>query len=715
MRRGVWAVTFLLLISGAFRAKMPLSSHSPPKGDSLPRLNNTAVRLAWSHKYGTALQLLQRAAAARPTDTVLYNQAIVLGRLQRYDEAASLLQSIPTFHLAQINQGIYQCRNGQIAAGLVNLESVAAGKGTAAEVAYNRAVAHYTQKAYTEAGRNIDQALRIRGGEPTYRLLKADVLMTQQKYREALSIYRSLERTKELAQKLPVRMGNALVGLKQYDEATEVFEDYLKSGDRSAQFSARLGLGNALYGLKDFQRATYEYRQAALLHPQDVLAHTGLGNALCSQRDYKGARQSYETALHLDSTNRHAHLGLGVVSTRQGMYEEALERFEQAGDLFTPSDPALADCYLSRGLAMMEMNKSDAALPDFQTVIRLNRDHPAAYAGISDVFRKKDSFRAAIEYIDRAISRAPDNDRLLTNKGGLYLKVDQMDAAHDSFSWALNHNVRNVNSLNGIALAWLEKDQIDRAEALYDSLIARGHRKAFLYNNRGIVRSYKALRLEKDKQLNQSRQYFYRSLQDFKKAQQIDSTRKFYQNNIGNVYKNIREYDNAMRSYQAYLSKTAINNMGVMYASNANGRYSRHYLDIAISLDSTHRAYQYNRYKVYEQFYKDSLRYRPDVLLAKQFMPTQSISAKYSRDGYINIYTYDYDFDRYDIPGDHFFPIRTETPPAQDFRPLDDMLLMDVKAERSNSRVTPPVQVKTKRMPKSPRIRGGGSTKCPKL
>ncbi|RAJ92108.1 Tfp pilus assembly protein PilF [Larkinella arboricola] len=682
--------------------------------DSVPRLNNTALRLARNKNYAGALQLLKRAAAGRPSDTLLYNQAIILSQLKRYEEAANLLQQVPAFSHAQANQGIFFCMSGDVKTGLTLLENTAGGKN-ADKVAFNRAVAHLHARQFNEANRAASEAVRIRGGEPIYRLVKADALLGLKKYQEALNAYQALEKDAKLATMLPVRIGNALLGLKKYEEAAASFTNYLLSGDRSNQAEARFGLANALYGQKEFTKAVAEFRRAVQFRPQWLEARTGLGNALSSTRDYRSARIEYEAALAIKPDDPHVHLGLGVVSHRQGLHEEALEHFARTSNLLDPKDKDLADCFLSLGLTKLEMNQLDSALVHLNVAMRLNKDHPAAYAGASEVYRKKESSRYTLEYLEKAIRLSPQNDKMLTNKGNMYLKLGNMDEAYESFHWALNHNPQNINALNGLSISLLEKDRIEEAELVLDSVITRGHHKAFLYNNRGIVRSYMALKREKQKDMHSARQYYYRSIRDYERSRDLDSTHKTYYNNLGNVYKNTGEYDKAVKSYLGHLDRSAINNLGVLYARNAKGDYGRHYLNIAITIDSASLVYRYNRYKVYKEFFKDSLAKRPDILQGQDLMPTNSISSKYSKDGYINIYLYDYDFEHYEFPGDHYFPIQNALPTPPDYRPLDDLIAMQAVKESTTARVAPPVRVTRKRMPKARRTRMAGSTKCPKI
>ncbi|MCY7359976.1 MAG: hypothetical protein LH609_21490 [Rudanella sp.] len=81
--------------------------------DPLPYLNNSAIEMSRANKNGAALLMLNRVWQVRPSDTIAYNRALVLGKLKRLEEAAILLSGQPSFAHAQLNLGLLQCRMGQ--------------------------------------------------------------------------------------------------------------------------------------------------------------------------------------------------------------------------------------------------------------------------------------------------------------------------------------------------------------------------------------------------------------------------------------------------------------------------------------------------------------------------------------------------------------------------------------------------------------------------
>lgn len=673
--------------------------------DPLPRLNNSAITLSQSNKNGPALSLLERVRQGRPSDTVAYNRALVLIKLKRFDEAATELTKLASFGHAQLNLAALQCRMGNWESGLRTLQAAPATAEWADEKAVNIALVLYQLGKYDEAATALSRA----GAGSTAQILQGDIALAKGRFVGALNIYNSLQNDEIYGRIIAVRIGNALLGQRQFSEAAHQFETYLESGDRTAYASARLGLANALYGQHEYSKAMAEYRAAVQLMPKSAAARTGLANTFASNHDYRSARTHYETALKQQPDNPNATLGLGVVAYRQGQFDESASHFSKIDKLLEPTNPDHADAFLHQGLMALSSSRYDTARRALEVATRLRPGDPSAFSGMSEVFRRQDLYGQALDMLQQSITKTASHHwpgatvptpemtsktraRMLANQGSLLLKLNMLDKAYPIFKEALKDDPRNINALNGLAVSLLETDQLEKANSLYDSILSRGNHKAFLHNNRGIVRAYAAMQLDKKKQPQQARQLYLKAKTDYEQAQAIDTTRRFYQNNLGNVLKNLDQYEEAIKSYQAYLSKSAINNMGVLYAASGKPDFSRYYLNLAIELDSTNLVYHYNRVKLYRQAFADSLARKPNLLAAERRLPTNSISAKYSRDGYINIYLYDYDFDAYDFPADHHFPVKPEKPQAPDLLPVDDFVMMPEPIPTAPV-ATPPVVV----------------------
>ncbi len=707
-----------------------------PKKDLVPGLNNTAVQYAASNRNAPALGLLNRATTLRPSDTLAYNRALVLIHLKKFEEAAAVLTKHRAFAHAALNLALLQCRTGQPEAGLKAIQQASATGEWANVKQVNIALVQYGLGQYGPAQQTLDAGAT----GATAQLMRADLALIQGEYAGALNQYNELLSDETYGPIMPVRIGNALLGLHEFDRAEEQFSRYLQGGNRVAFAQARLGLANALYGQGNYDRAAAEYRTAVQLMPYSEVARTGLGNAYASKRDYRNARIHYEAALKQQSATPNAMLGLGVVAFRQGKFEEAAQLFGAISTMLEATNPDHADAFLHQGLMALTQSRYDTARQALQLAAQLRPGDPSAYSGLSEVFRKQEQFGRSLDALQEALAKSPDESdkpqkqtktgqrhwpsanqnhwptanqnhwpgdtpppgrrvkervpekqpdvvaahpisdkikaRMLANQGSLLMKMNLMDQAYPVFREAIKHDPSNLNALNGLAVSLLEMDKLDKANAIYDSLISHGNHRAFLHNNRGIVRAYMAMQYEKRNQPERARQLYEGAKADYERAQKLDTSRRFYQNNLGNILKNLGKYTEAIKSYEGYLSKSAINNLGVLYAASGKPDFSRYYLNLASKLDSSNQIFRYNQVKLYRRSFADSLTANPGLLAAERRVPANSISAKYSRDGFVNIYLYDYDFDAYDYPGDHRFPVQPDIPRAPDLLPVDDFVTM---------------------------------------
>lgn len=720
---------FLMTSSGSERTGSDFSTGRPndtkpayttrfPGIDTTKRGNNQAVMQARKGNYKAALPMLLRLGTSN--DTVRYNLALVELQLRHAERAAQLFRTTPGFALASFNLGVAECVKGDYENGLLDLASAPHTSLTSDKLAYNKGLAHLRLNALD--GRNsvgqaeqlFRDAIRMKPGELRYRTARGDALMGQKRYEEALRHYRqALDETSHPA--LYAQLGQAALALGRYEEAVDYFEDYLRSTDRSRHLSALLGLGHAYYRQKAFPQALMQYQKAVKLDGTCVRAHVSLANVLCSQHQYRAAAHAYDLALRLDSTDQRAHLGRAVTAFRTGEYKAAVTHFRRAGEAIDPRNREHFDFFVSQGFSILRAGgRGQDAEPHFQTALKLNNKSPVAYAGLSEAHIRANSFPAALQYAELALKRDVDNDHLLTNRGNLFFKFEEFNKAHEAYRRAAARNPRNLNAFNGVGYTLMELDRLDESRRIYDSLLARNP-KEFLFNNRGIVKSYLGVRSEKAKDLRAGRNYYHLALKDYQTAQEMGNIRESY-NNAGNVYKTIREFDKAATSYQGHLDKTAISNLGVMFANSGNPKFSKHYLNTAVKLDSNNFVALYNRARLYHESFPDLLASRSDIREAgriRQLIPASTVAWKYSLDGYVTVYQVKYHYDSYEFPGDHFFPVQPEIGEQNDFLPALDFVEMPYDGN------VPP-KPRTYARTKAKHFRDGtrrtkrwGSTKCP--
>lgn len=697
---------------------IPASKNIPKITDKrFKQLNNAGVQQAYQLRYHSAFSLFQQAQERSPSnDTLLYNLSLANGLLKNYDAALEMLTQTGVGQRYLHNKGVWEAQKGEIRQSLSTWEFA----HPTDTLCFNVALANYRLGDMSEAqnwGKRVGFAKAAEFHE-----LSANVLFRLGEYKQAEKFYEKAEkfavRTGKHASgpRLLIQRGNAHLAQHEYEKAELLYREYLETKDAYYRYYARLGLGHALYRQRKYQAAVLEYDAACRLNDYSAEAWLSLGNAYVGTNGQRQAQKAFERALDLDSTQKTAWLGLGMVYYRLRNFSEAVCCFDKAGEILSDKNRQHADFFAARAFCRLYTNQTVLAKDDVQTAVRLAGKGLLPCLAMSEYCRIEGYFLTSLKWLERAMRANEEASvRMLVNRGNIYLKCREYEDALNDFSEAHRLDPSNVNATNGLGISYLNMDEIDRAKVLYDSLL-RKKSLAILYNNRGIVQSYMSLRERHQKNQKEEEKFSTLSMQDFEKGLEVDSTKKAYHVNIGNVYKNRNEETPAIEHYQLYLSKNAINNMGVLFGKDTRKDFSKHYLDIAISYDTANTIYLYNRAKLFHDHFKDQFFARKDVQQAFKLAPTKDISLKYSPDGYITIFLFDYDFETYHFPGDPLFDVQPQ--PIDDFvfMPSLDFIPMpgggDVFAKNGNGgHLVTKKQLRFRPASRSSR----GKTKCPKM
>ena len=128
-----------------------------------------------------------------------------------------------------------------------------------------------------------------------------------------------------------IREGNALNGLKRYEEALAAYEQAIRLDPNYTY--AYYGKGNALSDLKRYEEALAAYEQAIRLDPDDADYYHNKGIALNELKRHEEALAAYEQAIRLDPNYTYAYYGKGFVLNELKRYKEAEQAFEKARQL----------------------------------------------------------------------------------------------------------------------------------------------------------------------------------------------------------------------------------------------------------------------------------------------------------------------------------------------------------------------------------------------
>lgn len=206
--------------------------------------------------------------------------------------------------------------------------------------------------------------LRLRAGLALASLCRdsGDSKAELEAYARVVALFRS---EPEVLNRIAIYMaehGQPSQAIPLFDLAAE-FE-----GSVESKATALVNKGNALMNLKEFDDARQQFQQALQLHPQSALAHCRLGDWETERGDAKRGAALYVTACQLEPDSARHHANAGTAFLRQGDYARAQEHLAQSVELF-PEQP-----HIHYNLAAALVQQGDAEHAIQQLALAVTHD-----------------------------------------------------------------------------------------------------------------------------------------------------------------------------------------------------------------------------------------------------------------------------------------------------------------------------------------------------
>jgi len=162
-----------------------------------------------------------------------------------------------------------------------------------------------------------------------------------------------------------------------------------------------------LLAMRDPQRALDYYRRAIELRPGFAQAHNNLGTLYLDLGQANRAIPAYHEAIRLDPEYAQAHFNLGAALDQRGMIADARAAYSEASRV--SGGYARAHFAIARLHARDEA--FDAAEVELRAAIDADPDDPESYLALAQVLAEVGRKTEAIETLDGAIERIPDDRR----------------------------------------------------------------------------------------------------------------------------------------------------------------------------------------------------------------------------------------------------------------------------------------------------------------
>lgn len=227
----------------------------------------------------------------------------------------------------------------------------------------------------------------------------------QERYKEAVPLYRKALALKPTMPGLRMNLGLALFKGGELKEAIQIFAALVKSEPADSPEAQRAGalLGIARYGLGDFAGAVPNLKAAAASDPTNPEFRLLLAHSCLALRQYKCVLDAYHEILALNSESAEADMLAGEALDEIHEHAAAIEQFRAA----VKANPKEPNVHFGLGYLLWTQNQFEEAGNEFQAELANVPDNAQALAFLADVEMQTNHASDAEPLIQKALKIDP--------------------------------------------------------------------------------------------------------------------------------------------------------------------------------------------------------------------------------------------------------------------------------------------------------------------
>lgn len=189
-----------------------------------------------------------------------------------------------------------------------------------------------------------------------------------------------------------VNKGNALFGLKKYDEAIVYFDKGLGKNPNST--FALWGKGLSLYNKKEYAKCIDYFKKYQKLDGKDKSLSYYIKNSYLKLKDYDGAINEINNQIKNNPNNNSAYISIADVYKQKGDYNKAIDYY----DSIIKKSPDYADAYYDKSICLVKLGKNDEACDNLKLAIKYDSEYQYDIQDEPefDSLKNNDKFKALI-------------------------------------------------------------------------------------------------------------------------------------------------------------------------------------------------------------------------------------------------------------------------------------------------------------------------------
>jgi tetratricopeptide (TPR) repeat protein len=287
---------------------------------------------------------------------------------------------------------------------------------------------------YPKALEAVEMSLEYFPYSSALLLRKANILLINRKYHEALSILEKAEMFDASDVNLYILKTDAYLALDRQEQAVEILEEAINRFEGDEKLELLFELADVYDDYEEFEKV---FDCLKLILEEEPTNQEALYK-ICFWTDFTG-RNEESIRLHLNIIEEHPYNELAwfnLAAAYQGLklYEKAIDAYQYAIVIDEKFDYA----YRNMGDAYIRIRKYKEAIEALEKVIELSKPEEVIYEAIGHCYDKLKNYAQARFHYRKASHLAPDDSKLYYKIAQTYYHEEQWVSASKQLEAALN-------------------------------------------------------------------------------------------------------------------------------------------------------------------------------------------------------------------------------------------------------------------------------------
>ena len=312
------------------------------------------------------------------------------------------------------------------------------------------------------ASQAVDIATSMHPYSSEIQIKKAELLIIDKKYAEALSILKFLVKIEPdngevffLKGQAHLEQGEAKLAHEAFWHSTQCFTE------DKVDLLYRIG---SLYLEVDYFIYALRYFLYALgIYPESLNVLFELGYCYERLGELEKSDKYYNKYLDINPFSSSVWYNLGIVHTRNGDFAKALDAY----DFALAVEPTNSSAIHNKANTLATIEKYKEAAECFAELLEFEPENPRIYASIGECYEKLGSYEVAIEYYNRSLQILPTLSEAHFGIGVVNLKTQRYNLALESIRKAIALEPENYDYWLGLAKVLFEMGNEEEAINAY--------------------------------------------------------------------------------------------------------------------------------------------------------------------------------------------------------------------------------------------------------